>query len=172
MWTTSKLGKDQTRRACEVTPSDRSAGFRYLCMSTRYLLRLVLCFTLSSASLKGQEQAFTYQGRLLDGGNPAMGIYDLQFSLWNFPKGGAMIGLPQTNTPVNISNGLFSVILDFGSGSFNGAARWLEIAVRTNGSLGPYTTLGPRQHLTATPYAVHANEVASGGLVSGVYNSA
>src|SRR5947207_14822516 len=117
-------------------------------MNRRSLLWLMACLVLSSALAKGQDQAFTYQGRLLDGGNAAVGTYDLQFSLWNLATGGATIGIPQTNSSVNISNGLFTVVLDFGPGAFTGAARWLEIGVRTNGSVGPYTTLSPRQQLT------------------------
>jgi len=42
------------------------------------------------------------------------------------------------------------VTLDFGSGVFTGNARWLEIAVRTNGASG-FVTLTPRQPLTPTP---------------------
>ena len=34
--------------------------------------------------------------------------------------------------------------------------RWLEIGVRTNGSLGEFTVLRPRQQLTSAPYAVFA----------------
>jgi len=60
--------------------------------------------------------------------------------------------LIQTATP--ISNGVFTVSLDFGN-QFPGAARWLEIAVRTNGG-GAYATLSPRQQITSAPYAVQA----------------
>ena len=52
------------------------------------------------------------------------------------------------------------VLLDFGNGTFSGAARWLEIGVRTNGSSGSYTLLSPRQAITATPYAILANTAA------------
>jgi hypothetical protein len=59
-----------------------------------------------------------------------------------------------------VSNGLFTVTLDFGSGVFDGNARWLEIAVRTNGA-SDFVTLAPRQPLTPTPYAMLAG-TASG----------
>jgi len=64
-----------------------------------------------------------------------------------------------------VSNGLFTVTLDFGA-NFPGANRWLEIGVRTNGG-GAYTTLSPRQALTATPYAIMAGNAANlGGQTS------
>jgi hypothetical protein len=49
-----------------------------------------------------------------------------------------------------VSNGLFTVTLDFGS-EFNGADRWLELAVRTNGGVA-FTALTPRQAVMPTPY--------------------
>jgi hypothetical protein len=39
--------------------------------------------------------------------------------------------------------------------AFDGSERWLELSVRTNGT-GAFTTLDPRQKLTATPYALVA----------------
>ena len=56
---------------------------------------------------------------------------------------------------LDVSNGLFTVTLDFGSGIFTGADRWLEINVRTNGG-GAFTTLSPRQRITTVPYAYEA----------------
>ena len=44
---------------------------------------------------------------------------------------------------------------------FAGNARWLDIAVRTNGA-SSFATLAPRQPLTPTPYAVFAG--TAGGL--------
>jgi hypothetical protein len=44
--------------------------------------------------------------------------------------------------------------LDFGSGVFNGEARWLEISVQCPTGSGDYTTLTPRQALTPAPYAL------------------
>ena len=60
------------------------------------------------------------------------------------------LGTPLTHAAVPVGNGAFTVSLDFGGGIFAGEARWLEIAVRTNG-LTSFATLQPRQPLTATP---------------------
>jgi hypothetical protein len=102
-----------------------------------------------------QGTAFTYQGRLDDGANPASGIYDLRFAIHDSSGGPTVIAGPLTNPPTAISNGLFTATLDFGPGVFTGADRWLEIAVRTNGG-GAFTALLPRQRLTPSPYAIYA----------------
>ena len=111
---------------------------------------------LVTQSLFAQGTAFTYQGRLNNSGSPANGSYDLKFTLYdaNQPVNNLIAG-PVTNAATAVSNGLFTVTLDFGS-VFNGNARWLEMAVQTNGG-GGFTTLSPRQQLTPVPYAVFAN---------------
>jgi hypothetical protein len=131
---------------------------------------LVLLAGLHQAAAQGTK--FTYQGRVHDGGAPANGSYDLKFSLFNVSGGGAAVAGPLTNSPVAISNGLFTVNLDFGPGIFNGTIYWLQIAVRTNG--GAFTDLSPRQELTPTPYAIYAanapvaaNSINSGHIIDG-----
>lgn len=64
-----------------------------------------------------------------------------------------------TNAATGVSDGLFTVTLNFGAGVFNGANRWLEIAARTNGG-GAFTVLSPRQAITATPYALTAGNLS------------
>ena len=103
--------------------------------------------------------AFTYQGRLNDGANPATGIYDLRFAICDSASGGSVWGV-LTNAATPVTNGLFTVTLDFGSGVFDGTARWLEIGVRTNGG-GAFTSLSSRQALTPTPYAIQAVNATS-----------
>ena len=97
--------------------------------------------------------AFTYQGRLNDGPNPASGVFDLRFALCDSSSGGSALGLT-TNTALGITNGLFTVTLDFGA-VFDGRARWLDIAVRPSGGAA-FTNLVPRQPLTPSPYAQYA----------------
>ncbi len=98
--------------------------------------------------------AFTYQGRLTDGGNPANGTYDFQFKLFDADSDGTQVGSTVTVDDETVTDGLFTVQLDFGSDAFDGNARWLEIGVRPGSSTGGYTTLSPRQALTAVPYAI------------------
>jgi hypothetical protein len=102
-----------------------------------------------------QGTAFTYQGQLKAGGNPVNGSYDLTFSLFTDSGGVNQTGLTLTNSGTPVSNGLFTVTLDFGPGFFDGTALWLQIGVETNGG-GGFTLLSPLQQVTPAPYALHA----------------
>jgi hypothetical protein len=110
-----------------------------------------------------RSQPFTYQGRLKDGGSPANGVYDLQFALYDAPNGGKRFGVVLTNAATAVSNGLFTVALDFGAGSFAGDSIWLQVGVRASAWTN-YTTLSPRQAITAAPYSMYAN---SAGYLAG-----
>ncbi|MBL9002383.1 MAG: hypothetical protein JNK25_14725 [Phycisphaerae bacterium] len=98
--------------------------------------------------------AFTYQGELRSRGTPANGTYFMRFRLFDQFTGGNQIG-SELQARIEVVNGLFTVQLDFGPAPFAGRARWLEIRVSTL-LAGPFTTLTPRQSLTAAPYALHA----------------
>jgi hypothetical protein len=70
-----------------------------------------------------------------------------------------------------VSNGVFTIDLDFGSSVFTtGANRFLEINVRRNSS-ETFTMLSPRQQVTAAPYSIRSlstdtatNSAQLGGL--------
>ena len=117
---------------------------------------LILCCCLGSHSAHGQisRGTFTYQGFISDAGSPANGPYDLQFKLFDAASGSAQIGSTVARDDVAVTNGVFTLQLDFGGAAFPGAARWLEISVRPGASVGAYTTLSPRQQVTSTPYAI------------------
>src|SRR5262245_24608621 len=115
-------------------------------------LLCVLVLSLSSVAW-GLSTEFTYQGQLRADALPASGSYDLQFALFDAVTAGAQIGTTATSSGVTVTNGVFTVVLDFGVHAFPGADRWLEVSVQPAGGSG-YTTLTPRQQLTATPYAL------------------
>ena len=137
-------------------------------MKTRLFAFLALA-SLSTLSLHlsplfAQGTAFTYQGQLQSSGSPASGTYNLTFTLFNTNSGGTSVAGPVTNNAVVVTNGLFTVPIDFGSGVFTGQSNWLEIAVETN-LAGTFTTLTPRQQLTPTPYAIYAESVAASNII-------
>lgn len=112
---------------------------------------------------------FSYQGRLSDAGKPANGLYDFEFGLYGTMTSTLQVAGPVTLMNIPVNNGLFNVYLDFGD-VFNGNMLFLETRVRPGGSSGGYTTLAPRQPLTAVPYASYAMQTGGGGggwLLSG-----
>ncbi len=123
------------------------------------LLGLLLAALNSQLSTCAQGTAFTYQGRLNDGANPANGSYDLRFTVYDAITNGTPQGTAITNLATGVSNGLFNVTLDFGS-QFSGATRFLEVGARTNGN-GTIITLSPRQRFSPTPYAIFAGAAGS-----------
>lgn len=110
------------------------------------------------------SRSFTYQGQLNQSGNPMTGTVHLRFSLWdaagtgNPPTGGTQVGTSQIVTNVPVDAGLFTAELnaagEFGTSAFGGEARWLQIEVCTDGTCSSTTVLGPRQAMTAAPYAL------------------
>ena len=103
-----------------------------------------------------QTATFTYQGRLTDTSTAANGTYDLGFALFDAATGGNQIGAAQTRPAVNVSNGIFTVLLDFGANPFaSGANRYLEIAVKRPADTDS-TTLTPRQQLTSSPFSIQS----------------
>jgi hypothetical protein len=126
---------------------------------------IFLCATLSlSAGIVFAAPlgtAFTYQGHVQLSGVNISDTADLQFSLWDAagagspPAGGTQIGTTQTVSNIQVVGGYFTIQVDFGANVFNGDARWLEIAVASP-SGGAFTTLAPRQPVTATPNALFA----------------
>ena len=95
--------------------------------------------------------AFTYQGRLEDGGVPANGGYDFKVELYDAAAGGSKVGSTLTLSGVQVQDGLFILDLDFGE-QYTGQELWLELQVRQGG--GSYSKLSPRQPLTGSPYAL------------------
>ena len=132
-------------------------------MKTKLHLLTVLAILAGVHQVSAQGTAFTYQGRLNNGTNPASGNYNLTFSLYTASGGGSQVGGPVTNNGVIVTNGLFTVQIDFGAGVFTGQTDWLQVGVATNGA-GSFTALTPRQQMTPTPYAIYAESANAAGL--------
>jgi photosystem II stability/assembly factor-like uncharacterized protein len=116
-----------------------------------YAVAAFLCLALAAHA---QTTAFTYQGQLNSSNAPATGSYDFRFKIYD--ANNSVVAGPLTNAPVGVTNGLFTVTLNFGAGVFDGSTRSLEIGVRSQGDTNAYTVLSPRQTLTSVPYAIQA----------------
>jgi hypothetical protein len=140
-------------------------------------MKRCLSFILLGAALCGwfayrnsafaQGTAFTYQGSLTANGQALTGNFDMQFKLHPASTGTNQVGPTLTNAPVGVTNGLFTVTLDFTTVPFTGSPLWLEIGVRTNGSTNAYDILSPTQPVNSTPYSVRALNAGTAGAVTG-----
>jgi hypothetical protein len=103
------------------------------------------------AGAQVSETVFTYQGRLMQSGQPFSGDASMRFSLHDALTGGNLVGgVIAIIAPV--SDGLVTAQLDFGTGILPYLEQqplWLQVEV--NGR-----ALSPRQAVTAAPRALHA----------------
>lgn len=112
--------------------------------------------------------AFTYQGQLKQGVSPVNANCDLQFGLWDSASNlTGQIGTSLSKPNVQVSNGLFTVQLDFGASAFDGSARYLGIQVSCPSGSGLWAPLSPRQPLTPAPHALHATTATTANNLSG-----
>ena len=79
------------------------------------------------------KSTFSYQGVLEDGTGPITDTCNLEFKLWDDPTAGSQIPPTVTKTGVPVTDGLFSVDLNFGPAVFDGEDRYLEIGVKCTG---------------------------------------
>ena len=128
-----------------------------------FLTIVVLAIVMASISTaEPMGTAFTYQGQLMDANYPASGLYDLEFNLYSDPNlNSAFVAGPIDFNDLEVIDGYFTVLLDFGNTVFYGDALWLEICVRPGDSEDRCTVLSPRQQVTPTPYALYAQNSGS-----------
>lgn len=83
----------------------------------------------------------------------------MAFRLFDSLSDGNQVGNTEFFTAVPVEGGLFQVELDFGTGAFDGGARWLEIEVVGD-------ILEPRQKITGSPWSHQALSVVAGSVGS------
>jgi hypothetical protein len=126
---------------------------------------VVLLYLLALASMSHGDPGteFTFQGRLADGATPIEVLVDVRYSLWDDETSSAPIN--QVGSDISVTDmydgGIVQQNLDFGTGSFDGQPRWLEIEL-ANPSGGTFELLTPRIELLPTPYTMVANQLTSG----------
>jgi len=124
---------------------------------------VILAIALSpSSAANAQSTYFNYQGSLEVDGVPADGTYDLEFQLYDSLENGNPVGNAVAAKGVQVSNGSFTVALDFGD-VFPGDDRFLEVRVQASGaleggadSLTSHTVLTPRQRIGSAPYSIRS----------------
>lgn len=101
------------------------------------------------------QKQVTYQGRLTESGVATNGTADLRFRVYSASDGGSQVGSTIEMSAVPVADGLFSVELNLSGIEFGGSGLWIEIdAAFPSGSA--YSTLSPRQKITAAPHALFA----------------
>jgi hypothetical protein len=121
-------------------------------------LLLLLLGAAFSVHAVPQGTAITYQGELKQSGQPASGIFDFQIGLYLQASGGLAVDVLQLED-VQVTDGIFTLALDFTAAPFVGDQTWLEIGVRPGATTDGFTGLLPRQALTSVPYALNARAV-------------
>jgi hypothetical protein len=128
-----------------------------------FLLMLLGCVSAIAAPLSDE---ITYQGQLSESGQPADGFYDFEFGLFDVRTEGTAIVPVVVREDVTVVDGLFSVLLDFDAAAYTDDQLWLQVSVRPGASEEAFTELLPRQQLSASPYALHAQKVAAGSVTA------
>ncbi len=115
--------------------------------------------------------AFTYQGEAREAGQPANGLYDFRFGVYRDETGGSPVRELICVDNVNVVNGRFTVVLDFGD--LGQEDSYLELIARPDQGLDcsddlGFATLLPRQPITAAPRAAIAGSAANANALQGL----
>jgi hypothetical protein len=94
---------------------------------------------------------FTQQGQLKRNGALFTGTCDMRFTLWDAATAGTQLASYTPPAQVPVSDGVFTVEIDFGA-QFKGDARWVQTEAKCADDAG-YASL-PRVALNPTPYAI------------------
>ena len=131
------------------------------------ILTISVILFLSTATASAQTSTITYQGKLSDGVGPANGTYDFVFKLCLLADLGPQLGPDVLRGDVPVTNGIFTVNLDFDPFFFtSGQGNYLEIWVRPGASTGSYSVLTPRQPITRSPYSISANSLVPNASIN------
>src|SRR5215218_2718509 len=91
------------------------------------ILAAILCIIFNLA-VRAQTSEFTFQGKLTDQSIAANGLYDISFKLYDAAN--LQVGTTVAREDVQVTNGVFTVSLDFGAAAFDGGSRSIEISIR------------------------------------------
>lgn len=115
-------------------------------------LAVCMCATAQAGTPAGTE--FTYQGLLKSNDAAINDDVDIKCRLYDAAVNGTQIGNEIERLNVPVTEGVFSIALDFGS-VFSGAERWLELEVKLSSDLpAAYQILSPRHEVKPAPFAL------------------
>lgn len=138
-------------------------------------MTLISGAVMRAAAQEPLSAAISYQGELQVAGTPSAGLHDLRFRLYDALNGGVQVGAMLCSDNVSVTEGRFTVPLDFGL-VYTGQERYLEIEVRADSGLdcsnaADFTSLVPRQRLLSAPYANFATTANSAATAVNAANA-
>ena len=140
--------------------------FRRNKMKNTITILVLMCVNCNIFAQTPIDTDFTYQGELIFNNQLVTGDYDFEVTAFDAITNGTDYDAPFSVDAISVVNGVFTLPLDFGDAPFMGNEVFLEIGVRLNGSGLPYEKLNPRQKLTSSPYAIHAQFVGADSVTS------
>jgi microcystin-dependent protein len=149
--------------------------------SLALITTVVLMTALAGLAADKVPPLVNYQGKLLNNSGSIVpnGNYQLEFRVWSAASGGSLSW--GRTYPVNVTDGLFNVVLGDGGGvisgaqttnlvaAFDGSDRFLGLTItkdQTGATVANAQEIQPRQQLLSTPYAIQANDAAKLGGTS------
>lgn len=125
-------------------------------------ISMVVAFILPASIQTASADApnvLTYQGRLQESGQPVTGARSVEVALCSAATGANCVASVEGPQGVSVANGLFRSTFTVPGGVDLTTAVWfLEIRV---GPTGSQTVLTPREQLSSSPYARHAQSAAA-----------
>ncbi|MDJ0654900.1 MAG: hypothetical protein QNJ40_12135 [Xanthomonadales bacterium] len=122
---------------------------------SRHLIFGIAGLALASSNPVNAAALFVYQGRLLESGVAANGVFDFELELFDAVETGSSLSPALTLPAQTVESGLVSLPLDAMSLPAEMDGLWVELRVRAQGAPG-FTTLLPRQRFESTPTAIVA----------------
>jgi hypothetical protein len=174
MLNTDRISESQHgRKEMNLKPSQKlylSVGITLVLLAVVWLVSTAVAQAPGSSAPQAPAggsyaNTFSYQGRLVENGEPVSGTYDFIVTIWDGGVTQIATCLTSTTEGVLIENGVFTLFLipDRPMNEvFSGQERWIELAVSPAG-MHTYTTLD-RQPIAPTPYAWG---LRSGAVISG-----
>ncbi len=131
----------------------------------RLLTKVIAAILFAVVTTLAQTNEFTYQGKISVTGAPSAN-YDFEFNLCNDANCGSILDT-NSRLAVPVSDGVFTVKLNFAPGEFYGSDRYLEIRVKRPSEM-TFTTLLPREKITSAPYSIQAAKATNALFLGGV----